>query len=86
MCSVAGTSLTELDLSACTAITDDGLAAIPRHCGHIEALHLSFCPKVTGNKLRPLFSDPTRAAEIRAITANGCKTVSALCWEMSQVT
>ncbi|XP_032227895.1 F-box/LRR-repeat protein 2 isoform X2 [Nematostella vectensis] len=76
VCSTAGGTLVELDLSACSAITDDGLSAIPRHCYVIESLILSFCSKVTGRRLFPLLEDPKRAAEIRVMIANGCKAFS----------
>ena len=74
-----GWTLTSLDLSGCSVLTDAGLAAVSKHCQVIESLKVSFCPNITGQKLKPLFNCPRRGPDFKTFVANGCKMVSVYC-------
>lgn len=76
ICLAVGRTLTSLDLSGCTVLTDAGLSAISKHCQVIESLKVSFCPNITGQKLKPLFNCPKRGPDIKTFVANGCKMFS----------
>lgn len=76
ICLAVGRTLTSLDLSGCSVLTDAGLAAISKHCQVIESLKVSFCPNITGQKLKPLFLCPRRGPDFRTFVANGCKKFS----------
>ena len=75
ICLAVGRTLTSLDLSGCT-LTDSGLSSISKHCQVIESLKVSFCPNITGMKLKPLFTCPRRGPDFKTFVANGCKMVS----------
>ena len=78
VCLAVGWTLTSLDLSGCSVLTDAGLAAISKHCQVIESLKVSFCPNITGQKLKPLFNCPRRGPDFKTFVANGSKMVSLL--------
>lgn len=75
ICLAVGRTLTSLDLSGCS-LTDSGLSTISKHCQVIESLKVSFCPNITGMKLKPLFTCPRRAPDFKTFVASGCKMVS----------
>ena len=76
ICLAVGRTLTSLDLSGCSILTDVGLSSIGKHCRVIESLKVSFCPNITGQKLKPLFMCPKRGPDFKVFVANGCKMVS----------
>ena len=76
ICLAAGRTLSSLDLSGCSVLTDVGLSAISKHCQAIESLKVSFCPNITGKNLKPLFQCPKRGRDFKTFVANGCKMVS----------
>ena len=76
ICLAVGQTLTSLDLSGCSALTDYGLSTISKHCQVIDSLKVSFCPNITGKKLKPLFKCPQRGPDFKTFVANGCKMVS----------
>lgn len=75
ICLAVGRTLTSLDLSGCS-LTDSGLSTISKHCQVIESLKVSFCPNITGMKLKPLFTCPQRAPDFKTFVADGCKMFS----------
>ncbi|XP_068709892.1 uncharacterized protein [Montipora capricornis] len=76
ICLAVGQTLTSLDLSGCSALTDYGLSTISKHCQVIDSLKVSFCPNITGKKLKPLFKCPQRGPDFKTFVANGCKMFS----------
>lgn len=76
ICLAAGRTLTSLDLSGCSSLTDTGLSTISKHCQAIDSLKVSFCPNISGKCLKPLFICPRRGRDFKAFVANGCKMFS----------
>ena len=49
-----GGELTEIDISGCSALEDDGIASIAEHCPLLKKLKMGDVPRVTDAALRAL--------------------------------
>lgn len=66
-------TLTALDLSRCSLLTDESLTTIRRQLSLLQELHVDECRHFTGSVLTQLWTDCTR---LHTLTARGCPGVT----------